>query len=78
MLLPPHAPVTLLAPAVGVSAGASYRWGNYLPGRLNRPIAEVNLGLREALHFDDAGHTGGNPYVTILDEGCGGPSSGSC
>ncbi|MGD0529912.1 MAG: hypothetical protein ABSE49_32550, partial [Polyangiaceae bacterium] len=68
VLIPPHAPVTFLAPAVGVSAGFSYRWGNYLPGRLNRPIAEGNLGLREALHFDNAGHTGGSPYVTILDE----------
>jgi len=68
MLIPQHAPVDFFAPGLGVSAGLSYRWGNYLPGRLNRPIAEVNVGLTEALHYDNAGHTGGTPYVTMLDE----------
>ncbi|HEY3821340.1 MAG TPA: hypothetical protein VGL81_29440 [Polyangiaceae bacterium] len=67
-LIPPHAPVDFFAPALGVSAGVSYRWGSYLPGRLNRPVAEMNVGLVEALHYDNAGHTGGNPYATILDE----------
>ena len=36
-LFPPHAPVDFFAPAIGVAAGISYRWGTYLPGRLNRP-----------------------------------------
>ncbi|HEX3346239.1 MAG TPA: hypothetical protein VHS09_16765 [Polyangiaceae bacterium] len=68
MLIPPHAPVDLLAPSLGVSAGLSYRWGDYLPGRLNRPIAEMNVGLSEALHYDNTGHSGGNLYLTLFDQ----------
>jgi hypothetical protein len=67
-LLPPRAPADFFAPSVGVSAGASYRWGDYLPGRLDRPVAELNVGISEALHVDSAGHAGGNPHVTMLDQ----------
>ena len=68
VLFPPHAPVDFFAPAVGVSAGLSYRWGTYLPGRVNRSIAELNVGISEALHYDSAGSAGGNPHVTLLDQ----------
>jgi hypothetical protein len=67
-LFAPHAPVDFFAPAVGVSAGLSYRWGTYLPGRLNRPLAELNVGLSEALHYDSSGSTGGSEHVTFLDQ----------
>lgn len=68
LIVPPHALVDFFAPAVSVSAGLSYRWGTYLPGRLDRPIAELNVGITESLHYDSSGHAGGNPYVTTLDE----------
>ncbi len=68
VLFPPHAPVDFFAPAISVSAGASYRWGTYLPGRVNRSIAELNVGISEALQYDSAGRAGGNPHVTLLDQ----------
>ncbi len=68
VLFPPHAPVDFFAPAIGVSAGLSYRWGTYLPGRVNRSIAELNVGISEALQYDSAGRAGGNPHVTLLDQ----------
>jgi hypothetical protein len=68
VLIPPHAPVDFFAPAIGVSAGLSYRWGTYLPGRVNRSIAELNVGISEALQYDSAGRSGGNPHVTLLDQ----------
>jgi hypothetical protein len=68
VLLPPRARVDFFAPAIGVSAGASYRWGTYLPGRVNRSIAELNVGISEALQFDSSGRAGGNPHVTLLDQ----------
>lgn len=68
VLVPPHAPVDFFAPSLGVSAGISYRWGTYLPGRLNRSLAELNVGISEALHVDARGNSGGNPHVTMLDQ----------
>jgi hypothetical protein len=68
VLIPPHAPVDFFAPAVGVAAGVSYRWGTYLPGRLNRALAELNIGITEALHVDSRGNSGGNPHVTLFDQ----------
>jgi hypothetical protein len=68
VLIPPRAPVEFFAPGVSVSAGLSYRWGTYLPGRVNRSIAELNVGISEALQYDSAGRSGGNPRVTFLDQ----------
>jgi hypothetical protein len=68
VLIPPHAPVEFFAPGISVSAGLSYRWGTYLPGRVNRSIAELNVGISEALQYDSAGRAGGNPHVTFLDQ----------
>jgi len=68
ILFPPGAPVELFAPAIGVSAGLSYRWGTYLPGRLNRSIGELNVGISEALQYNEYGRSGGNPHVTFLDQ----------
>ncbi len=67
-LFPPRSPVEFFAPAVGVSAGVSYRWGTYLPGRVNRSIVELNVGISEALQYDSRGEAGGNPHVTLLDQ----------
>jgi hypothetical protein len=68
VLFPPRSPVEFLLPAVGVSAGLSYRWGTYLPGRVNRSIVELNVGISEALQYDSRGRAGGNPHVTLLDQ----------
>ncbi len=68
VLFPPRAPVDFFAPSVGVSAGLSYRWGTYLPGRLNRSIVELNVGISAALQYDSRGASGGNPHVTMLDQ----------
>ncbi len=68
VIIPPQARVDFFAPAIGVSAGVSYRWGTYLPGRVNRSIAELNVGISEALHYDSSGRAGGNPHVTLLDQ----------
>jgi hypothetical protein len=67
-LFPPHAPVEFFAPSVGVAAGLAYRWGTYLPGRRDRPLAELNVGISEALHFDSKGRAGGSPHVAMLDQ----------
>jgi hypothetical protein len=67
-LFPPRAPVDFFAPAVGVAAGLSYRWGTYLPGRRDRALAELNVGVTESLHYDSAGRAGGYPHVTMLDQ----------
>jgi hypothetical protein len=68
VLFPPGTPVDFFAPAIGVSAGLSYRWGTYLPGRLNRAVGELNVGISETLQYDSRGHSGGNPHVTLLDQ----------
>ncbi len=68
LVIPPHAPVDFFAPAISVSGGLSYRWGTYLPGRLNRAIAELNVGISEALQYDSTGHSGSNPHVMFLDQ----------
>jgi hypothetical protein len=68
VLFPPRAPVDFFAPAVSVSAGLSYRWGTYLPGRVNRSIVELNAGISEALQYDSNGRAGGSPHVTLLDQ----------
>jgi hypothetical protein len=68
VLIPPRAPVEFFAPGISVSAGLSYRWGTYLPGRVNRSIAELNVGIAEALQYDSEGRAGGNPHVTFLDQ----------
>jgi hypothetical protein len=68
VLLPPHGPVDFFAPAIGISAGLSYRWGTYLPGRVNRAVAELNVGISEALQYDSDGRAGGNPHVTLLEQ----------
>jgi hypothetical protein len=68
VLVPPRSPVEFFAPMVGVAAGLSYRWGTYLPGRLNRSIMELNVGVSESLQYDSHGQAGGNPRVTLLDQ----------
>jgi hypothetical protein len=68
VLVPPRAPVDFFAPSVSVSAGLSYRWGTYLPGRLNRSMAELNVGISEALHVDSRGGSGESTHVTMLDQ----------
>jgi hypothetical protein len=67
-VVPPRAPVDFFAPAVGAAAGLSYRWGTYLPGRVNRPLVELNLGISEALHYDSHGQSGGSLWVTFVDQ----------
>jgi hypothetical protein len=67
-VFPPRSPVDFLAPAIGVSAGLSYRWGTYLPGRLNRALAELNVGISEAIQYDGRGQTGGRLNLTFLDQ----------
>jgi hypothetical protein len=67
-LAAPHAPVTFFAPAVGVSAGLSYRWGTYLPGRLDRSLVEANAGISVALQYDSHGSPGASSPVTFLDQ----------
>ena len=68
VLIPPRAPVDFFAPALGAAVGLSYRWGTYLPGRVNRSLVELNLGVSEAVQYDSHGHSAGNVYVTFLDE----------
>ena len=68
MLVPPRSPIDFFGPAVGVSAGFSYRWGTLLPGRRARSIAELNLGLSQTLHVDSRGDTGGGATLTLLDQ----------
>jgi hypothetical protein len=68
VLVPSGANVDFFAPSVGVSGGLSYRWGTYLPGRLNRSVIELNAGISDALHFDSGGHAGGFPHVTLLHQ----------
>ncbi len=68
VLFPPHSPVDFFAPAVGAAAGASYRWGTYLPGRVNRSLVELNVGISEALQYDSHADAGGNFHVTFLDQ----------
>ena len=67
-VIPPRSPVEFFAPAVGVAGGLSYRWGTYLPGRVNRPLFELNVGISEALQYDSHGDSGGNLHVTFLDQ----------
>ena len=67
-LFPPVAPVDIFAPSVGVSSGLSYRWGTYLPGRMNRSIGELNVGISEALQYNGYGKAGGHRHVTFLDQ----------
>jgi hypothetical protein len=67
-IIPPRAPVDFFAPAIGVAAGLSYRWGTYLPGRLNRAVGEVNAGISAALQYDSHGGSAGNAHVTLLDQ----------
>jgi hypothetical protein len=67
-LIPPRGRVDFFAPAVGVLAGISYRSGTYLPGRRDRPLIELDVGLSAAIHYDSAGIGGGAPYVTMLDQ----------
>jgi len=68
VLFAPGAPVEFFAPAISVSAGFSYRWGTYLPGRVDRPLFELNVGISAALQYDSHGRAGGNPHVTFLDQ----------
>ena len=68
VVLPPSAPVEFFAPAVGVAGGVSYRWGTYLPGRVNRSLVELNAGISVALQYDSHGRSGGNLNVTFLDQ----------
>jgi hypothetical protein len=67
-LAAPRAPVTFFAPAVGVSAGLSYRWGTYLPGRLDRSLVEANAGISVALEYDSHGSSGASSHATFLDQ----------
>ena len=68
VLFPPKAPVDFFLPAIGVSAGISYRWGTYLPGRVNRSLVELNVGISDALHVDAHGNSGGYPHVVMFDQ----------
>ena len=68
MLVPPSAPVDFIGPAIGASAGFSYRSGTYVPGRRARSIAELSLGISQSLHVDTRGEAGGRPYLTLLDQ----------
>lgn len=68
LLVPPRSPVDVVAPAISLSGGFSYRWGTLLPGRRARAIAEVNLGVSQALHVDGNGSTGGSVALTLLDQ----------
>lgn len=68
MLVPPSAPVDFFGPAIGASAGLSYRWGSLLPGRRARSIAEISVGISQALHIDTRGGAGGRPHLTLLDQ----------
>ncbi len=68
VLFPPQSPVDFFAPAISVSAGLSYRWGTYLPGRLDRSLFELNFGISAALQYDSHGRAGGSPQVTFLDQ----------
>ena len=68
VIVPSGAPVEFFAPSIGVAAGLSYRWGTYLPGRLNRAVVELNAGISDSLHYDSALQAGGNPHVTMLDQ----------
>lgn len=61
-------PVQFYMPGIGVSAGLAYRWGTYLPGRVNRPLAELNVGVTAALQYDAFGHAGGHPQVTFFHQ----------
>lgn len=61
-------PVQFYMPGIGVSAGFAYRWGTYLPGRVNRPLAEANVGVTAALQYDAFGHAGGHPQVTFFHQ----------
>ncbi len=67
-LAAPHDPATFLAPAVGISAGLSYRWGTYLPGRLDRPLVEANAGVSVALQFESNGGPRASSHATFLDQ----------
>jgi hypothetical protein len=68
MLLPTRSPIDFFAPAVGGSAGISYRFGTYLPGRQMRSVLELNFGMSLAVHVDANGRAGGNPTITMLDQ----------
>jgi hypothetical protein len=68
VLFAPRTPVDFFAPSISVSAGFSYRWGTYLPGRVDRPLFELNVGISAALQYDSHGQAGGNPHVTFLDQ----------
>lgn len=61
-------PVQFYMPGIGVSAGLAYRWGTYLPGRVNRPLAEANIGVTAALQYDAFGRAGGHPQVTFFHQ----------
>lgn len=68
LAIPFSDPVQFYMPGVGVSGGFAYRWGTYLPGRVNRPLAEVNVGVTAALQYDAFGHAGGSPQVTFFHQ----------
>jgi hypothetical protein len=68
MAMPFGDPVQFYVPAIGVSAGLAYRWGTYLPGRVNRPLAEANVGVTAALQYDAFGRAGGHPQVTFFHQ----------
>ncbi|MGH7434614.1 MAG: hypothetical protein ACRENE_02990, partial [Polyangiaceae bacterium] len=67
-LVPPRGPLDFFAPAVGISAGLSYRWGTYLPGRINRPLVEVNAGISVALEYSSNGSSAADYHQTFLDQ----------
>jgi len=68
VLVPPGSAVDFFGPGLSLTAGLSYRFGSYLPGRSGRPAFEVNIGISSQLHLNSDGRAGGNPYVTMFDQ----------
>lgn len=67
-LFPPRSPVDFLAPSLGASMGLAYRFGTYLPGRQNRAVVELGLGMNVSLHVDAERRAGGHPTVTMIEQ----------
>jgi hypothetical protein len=67
-LFPPRSPIDFFAPSLGASMGLAYRFGTYLPGRQNRSVVELGLGINVSLHVDARRRAGGHPTVTMLEQ----------
>ncbi len=67
-LFPPRSPIDFFAPSLGASVGLAYRFGTYLPGRQNRAVVELGLGINVSLHVDAKRRAGGHPTVTMIEQ----------